>query len=205
MVLKALAALLVALAVVVSSAGSVASRPRPPGRILGPVNVVGDSIVELADGALSSELHSGYLRYLPTISGRGGTDMAQNLPLIEQYETTNPASYWVVELGTNDALGDNQAWGPDLADEVQALEGQQCVLLVTVGNQLPWGSDDVAGGIDLTIFYETLLHANIHEVDWGAAQYSDPSYLLSDQIHPSAQGARVLADMVHQSLNKDCR
>lgn len=205
MLAKALAALLVASALVVGSAGGVASRPRPPGRILGPANVIGDSIVQLAVGAFSYELRSGYLRYVPNISGRGGTDMAQNLSLIEQYQTTNPADYWVVELGTNDALGDNQAWGPELADEVQSLENQPCVLLVTVGDQLPWGSDDVAGGIDLTMFYETLLHPNIHEVDWGDAEYSNPSYLLSDHIHPSELGSRVLAEMVHQSLNRDCR
>ena len=205
MLAKAFAALLVAFAVTVATTAPAAPRARPPGRIRGVVNVIGDSITELATGALSVKLRSGYLRYLPTISGRGGTTMSENVPLIEQYESTNPASYWVVELGTNDALGDNQAWGQDLVDEVQALESQRCVLLVTVGDRLPWGSNGVAGGIDVAIFFETVLHDNIHEVDWGDAQYSDPSYLLGDQIHPSSLGDRVLADMVHESLNRDCR
>jgi hypothetical protein len=204
MLVKVFAALIVVLAALVGSGGTVASRPRPPGKVLGAVNVIGDSITQLSFTAFSSELRNGYLRYLPTISGRGGTDMAQNLALIEQYEVTNPASYWVIELGTNDALGNNLSWGPDFASEVQALAGQQCVLLVTVGDQLPRG-DDVAGGIDVAIFYETLLHANIHEVDWGDAEYGDPSYLLGDHIHPSALGARVLADMIHESLNRACR
>lgn len=200
---KVFAVLLVVPVVVLCTSGPAATQPKPPGKILGAVNVVGDSITQLATDALDQNLRSGYYRYEPTISGRGGTNMAQNLSLIESDEQTNPAAYWVIELGTNDALGDNWSWWVDFRNEVQALQGQQCVVFVTVGTNLPRGGD-VASGIDLAIFYETLLDPNVHEVDWGNVEYSDPAYTLYDGIHPSPLGSRVLAEMIHKTLNKAC-
>ena len=176
-----------------------------------PVDIVGDSIMYYAEPATYAELTTGIHQYDPTISARPGTTMAQNLPVIEQMQQTASQDApqgalrpdWVVELGTNDALRSNPSWWWDFMANLSALHGA-CVVFVTVGTQLPFGSNAIAGDIDLSIYYQTLENQNIHEVDWGDAEYTNANWLLPDHVHPSPAGSRQLADMIHHALNTAC-
>jgi len=157
------------------------------------VAILGDSISELASADITHELRHDTV-YVDAV---GGSRMAAHLPTIQRLSTDGSTWDWVVELGTNDAIAPaNTNWSTDFANEVAALQGQGCVVFVTVNPDL--GS--VATGIDDAIASAVASHPNFHTVDWGTIEFRRPAWLISDHIHPSVSGDVELAKLVYKAI-----
>jgi lysophospholipase L1-like esterase len=48
-------------------------------------------------------------------------------------------------------------------------------------------------------------HRNVHVLDWGSLEYSNPGWVTFDGIHPTAQGELALASLEAQELRDDCK
>jgi len=159
------------------------------------VAIIGDSITELATPDLQRELRDDHLY----IDAAGGTKIAQHLANIQQLAGDGQSRTWVIELGTNDALGENPDWTNDFANEVAAVQSQPCVVFVTVNPKL--GS--VADGIDGAISAAVASHPNFRLLDWGDMEFRSPEWLMDDHIHPSLSGRMELAKLVKRAVS-DC-
>ncbi|MGA2521769.1 MAG: hypothetical protein ABSG81_13260, partial [Acidimicrobiales bacterium] len=133
----------------------------------------------------------------PYIDGVGGTKIAQHLSTIQTLVDSGPPRDWVIELGTNDALGNNPNWAADFAQEVSLVQDQPCVVFVTVNPTL----GPVSTGIDGAIAAAVAAHANFRSLDWGTIEFSDPAWLLSDHLHPTPTGAEELARLENTVLH----
>jgi hypothetical protein len=160
------------------------------------VAVVGDSITVFTAADIVRDFHN----YTLEVSGAAGTTMAERLPTVEAFAATNPWAF-IVELGTNDALLSVPGWQVAFQNEVNALEGQRCVVLLTLPDTL--GAEAV--GIDQAITYATWLHSNFHALNWGVIGYSHPKWVRSDGIHPTGLGSKRLAQLEIQTVRQDCR
>lgn len=156
------------------------------------VAIIGDSISEFATPALTHVLRHDTL-YIDAV---GGTTIADHQSTIEQVESDGLPRDWVIELGTNDALGGNTNWSSDFANEVAALQGQRCVVFLTVKPTL--GS--IGAGINEAIANAVATHPNFHLIDWGNIEFRRAKWLQSDALHPSKSGDIELATLVHQAI-----
>jgi hypothetical protein len=156
--------------------------------------IIGDSISELATSALD---HT-FRHYDLFIDAVGGTRMADHLPTIERVESDGLPRDWVIELGTNDALRApvNLNWASDFANEVAALQTQNCVIFLTVDPRL----GPISVGIDDAIAAAVAAHPNFHALDWGTIEFHKPQWLIADHIHPSGSGIAELAKLEHKAV-----
>jgi hypothetical protein len=160
------------------------------------VAIIGDSITELSAPDIQRALRD----YNVYIDAAGGTKIAQHLANIQQLAGDGQPRDWVIELGTNDALGENPDWANDFASEVTAVQAQPCVVFVTVNPSL--GS--VADGIDGAISAAVASHPNFHLLDWGDMEFRNPDWLMYDHIHPSISGRMELAKLEKRAID-DCQ
>lgn len=172
--------------------------PPLPGRSRKTVAIVGDSISFISGGALAHEFKR---RHFPVeMKATPGVAMATMLPTIETLATTDPWAF-IIELGTNDAYGNNAAgWSDAFMNEEEALASQRCVVFITVSPRL----GPIASGIDQSIVDAVMTHPNFHLVDWGDIEFTDPSFVGPDQIHPTAAGQAELAYLEKQTVKQDC-
>jgi len=165
------------------------------------VAVVGDSITALGEPVLEAQLGPDHDL---TVDGDFGARIADRLPAIEDVAAGEPDQV-IVNLGTNDAVSGNPVDRVALAIEevLSTLDDVECVHVVTVADDLSDRGTSVARQAALVndILVEAAgRHPNAHVVDWGAAQGAaavrrdDPMALLSDGIHPDAEGQEVLAE-----------
>jgi len=159
------------------------------------VAVVGDSITYLS----SPDIRGALRDYQYTIHATGGQTMAQMYPVIRQLASA-PRHAWVVELGTNDALGSNPTWSAAFDAEVTTLASQPCVVLVSVNPRL----GPTAVSLDRAISSVVLGHRNFHLLDWGTIEWQEPKWVSADGIHPDPQGSRKLAQLMKQSIHSSC-
>lgn len=172
------------------------------------VAVVGDSITALGEPELVGQLGSDHDL---TVDGDFGARIADRLPAIEDLAAEGPDQV-VVNLGTNDAAAGTPVDRVELAIEeaLSALDDVECVHVVTVAERLSDRGTSVARQAALVneILAEAAgRHPNAHVVDWGAAQGAaairrdDPMALLSDGVHPDAEGQRVLAEAYARAID----
>jgi lysophospholipase L1-like esterase len=188
--------------------------PTSFGRTPGPhVTISGDSITELSEGALRTELAP---TYSSSILAVPGATMAMMTPYLrDQLESAPDAA--VVNLGTNDVLTVNRDWARSLATIRAAVASQRCVVFVTVNDRVAdrlaelFVHRPVAIGTQINI----VLHAmaatspNVHLVDWKTAVDADAApggadVLTVDGIHPSPMGQAWLAQHIHAALERNC-
>ncbi len=155
------------------------------------VAIIGDSITELSEPADRRVLR----QFDPYIEAVGGTTISQHLATIEQLVADGQPRDWIIELGTNDALGSNPNWSSDFATEVSALQGQACVVFVTVNPRL----GPVATALDQAIDAATA-NPSFHLLDWGDIEFRKPGWLLYDDIHPSKSGSEELAHLEYRAI-----
>ena len=171
------------------------------------VAVVGDSITALGEPVLEAQLGSDHDL---SVDGDFGARIADRLPAIEDVAAGRPDQV-VVNLGTNDAVAGTPVDRVALAIEevLSTLEGVECVHVVTVAEQLSDRGTSVAGQAALVndiLAQAAGRHPNAHVVDWGAAQGAaavrrdDPMALLSDGVHPDAEGQEVLAEAYERAV-----
>lgn len=156
------------------------------------VVLVGDSITARAEPDIEQALRA--YRVVP--DGIDGSTMAQHLGTITSIEAKGGPYAWVIELGTNDAIGANADWASNFSNEVSALEGQPCVVFVTVDPKL----GPISTGIDQAITSAVASHPNFHTLDWGNIEFRKPHWLISDGIHPSRTGEAELARLEHKAV-----
>ncbi|HEY5023675.1 MAG TPA: GDSL-type esterase/lipase family protein [Acidimicrobiales bacterium] len=164
--------------------------PNPAGNVA----IIGDSITKLAETDLAHALHD-YKLYIDAVSK---TTMAEHLQKIEALASDGQPRDWVIELGTNDALPEpsNPNWASDFANEVAALQGQRCVVFLTVNPRL----GPIGTGINAAIASAVATHPNFHSIDWGDIEFRKPQWLVSDGIHPTKAGQVELTKLDHQAI-----
>jgi hypothetical protein len=163
--------------------------------VTGPVTnvaIIGDSIDQLAQHNLTRSLRL-YNVYFDAV---GGTTMADHLVKIERIASGGQPRDWVIELGTNDALGRNANWAADFANEVAAVQAQTCVVFVTVNIRI----GPISTGINDAIANAVATHANFHMLDWGNIELRNPQWLQPDGIHPTKSGDAQLAKLEHKAV-----
>src|ERR1700688_668949 len=180
-------------ATVVGSLGALRPAIGSPSQAGVNVAIIGDSISEFATPAPERVLRH-YTLYIDAV---GGSKMAAHLATIEQVAGDGLPRDWVIELGTNDALPPpNTNWTSDFANEGAALQGQRCVVFLTVKPTL--GS--VSTGINDAIANAVATHPNFHSIDWGSIEFRKTKWLLPDALHPSGSGDVELATLVHKAI-----
>lgn len=168
---------------------------------------IGDSITLFSQGAIQSAIGTS-MAY--TISGEFGWNIPQQMAGIDSAlsDPEGAPSNVVINLGTNDATGNNTNWQSDYNAMVSAVEGRSCVILVTINTFADvLGNDNVATGINAAEQATVATHPNFHLIDWNGFlnQGSNRStMLISDGIHPNGAGAAALAQMYMSALTSDC-
>jgi len=171
------------------------------------VGVVGDSITFIAGTDISGSLGHGYKADVQAGIGRR-TD--QMLPTLQAVVRRHPYAV-VVNLGTNDArqAESHPNWRTAFDKMVAILTPTRCSILTTISTGLGGepGSASVASGINASIAAAAAAHRNFHIVDWNAAVHGPDGarLLVSDHVHPSPAGQLVLASLVRNALNHNCR
>ena len=172
-------------------APSANARPKPM------VTVVGDSITYLARSDIASAFEgAGYRQW---VWGNPGTSIPNEMATVRNLRT-GPRHPWVIELGTNDArLGDSN-WRIYFDQVVRDVAHQTCVVLVTVNPRL--GPISVA--IDNAISSTVATHRRFHSLDWGNIEWENPSWVQSDEVHPTSAGDAELSQIELQAVETDC-
>jgi lysophospholipase L1-like esterase len=161
------------------------------------VAVVGDSITALSRQWIAVSLFDA--GHLSTIDAAPGITMAQAEPAITQLAHQHPSA-WIIELGTNDALGKNPLWGEPILAEWQQVRSSQCVIYVSVSPR----SGPIAAQIDTALAGLAHEQANVHVLDWGNLEYANPAWLEPDKIHPTPAGQAELGSLEAQEVHRYC-
>lgn len=159
------------------------------------VTVVGDSITAMSTNQIAAALSPDYRA---SVAGWIGTYISSWVLLIPEIVAALPRHDWIIELGTNDArVGSDLAWASDLARELHPLRHQRCIILTTVNPRI--GSLAVA--INKALEAEVSTKPNFHLLDWGNAEWKNPTWLQRDGIHPTPAGSTELASLYVAALN----
>jgi lysophospholipase L1-like esterase len=161
------------------------------------VYVVGDSITALSSASISSSLSNA--GYQATISATPGVKIAQTLTNVTALARNQPWA-WVIELGTNDAGARDATWSQPFLAEWAAISPANCVVYVSVSPR----SGPVGIQIDSSIEKLAQAHANVHVLDWGRIEYSNPAWVSPDGIHPTPDGQATLASLEAEELHHAC-
>ena len=162
------------------------------------VALIGDSILAISANQVNSAIAPSYDYSEQFVSG--GTIGAQ-LPAIERTMTSEHPDDWVLELGTNDA-GSYQSptWLQEFANEMKAVQGARCVVLVTLSPLLS-SRGPVYGALNQAMAKEAAAHRTVHLLDWGHIEYQKPGWVRDDGIHPTPAGSTELAALTKQALD----
>jgi lysophospholipase L1-like esterase len=76
-----------------------------------------------------------------------------------------------------------------------------CVIYVTISPR----AGEVGSQINTAIQRLSKSHSNIHVLDWGQIEYTNPAWVSPDGIHPTPQGESALANLEAQQLQNVCR
>jgi lysophospholipase L1-like esterase len=161
------------------------------------VAVVGDSITALSRTDVSAVLTQA--GFQPVVEATPGVKMAQAAATIDQLSQQSPTD-WIIELGTNDAGGNNRLWSEAFLAEWQRVESSDCVIYVSVSPR----AGAIATQIDTAFAGLAAKHANVHVLDWGRLEYDHPGWVEPDTIHPTPAGQAELAGLEAQALQHDC-
>lgn len=181
----------------------------------GPVAIVGDSITFVSTGAIRDELTP---QYHPLTKSVLGATVARMSDVARRLAGEHPKQA-VIELGTNDVLH-----GTDLAASeaeyrkmVDAFDraGVECIHLVNVNTRMrAKNNPDTQEAEAFNQFLRQLAdeRGNVVVVDWDGAvqasaerrQHESSPRLISDTVHPTAEGSQVLAELIHESLDENC-
>jgi len=184
---------------VLGFAGSANAGEAPPVHLVGGnangqhLFVIGDSITDITTPDLTKTLK----RYSYVIDATVGIKMAAQLPTIQRTVATTPPQDWIIELGTNDWANPNAQ--QDFTNEVNAVSGQNCVVLVTTAPLV-----QSLKALNARMGQIAATNKKFHVLDWGDIEYKQPHLTLPDAIHPSIKGQQKLASLERWILKADC-
>ena len=161
------------------------------------VYVVGDSISW--DTAESTSSILSLAGYDPTISAIPGVTIGQMQNEVATLAQNQPHA-WIIELGTNDAVFSYGAWSVPFRAEWDSVSPANCVIYVTISPR----AGPIAADINTAIKALAATHGIVHVLDWGNVEYSNPSWLHPDGIHPTTQGQAALASLERDELQQSC-
>jgi lysophospholipase L1-like esterase len=161
------------------------------------IYVVGDSITSLSAGSISTALSNA--GYDPTIRATPGVKIGQAQNEVMTLAQNQPHA-WIIELGTNDAGANDNTWLLPFLAEWNSVAPASCVIYVTISPR----AGPVGTKINAAIQNLAATHRNVHVLDWGNVEYSNPSWVYPDQIHPTPQGQAALASLETQELQRVC-
>ena len=169
---------------------AIASSARAAGE--GGVLVVGDSLEELTSPYLQ--------RFLPgvplTINAVGGSNSYQIYDLFrESYDPSQ--SVVVFDAGTND----NPAYPQILAGNLQkvaAVVGDRCMVVPTIHGLTVNGVDSTGKNRVVEAFAASRPGTQVP--DWATAEETHPELMQSDDLHPTAAGAELRAQLIARGV-----
>jgi GDSL-like lipase/acylhydrolase family protein len=158
----------------------------------GGVLVVGDSLEELTSPYLA--------RYLPgvplTVNAVGGSNSYQIRELFE--ESYDPSqSVIVFDAGTND----NPAYPQILAENltrVAAAIGERCMVVPTIHGLTVDGID--SSGKNRVVREFAASRPGTQVPDWARAEKTHPELMQPDDLHPTAAGAELRAQLIARGV-----
>jgi hypothetical protein len=158
----------------------------------GGVLVVGDSLEELTSPYLA--------RYLPgvplTVNAVGGSNSYQIRELFE--ESYDPSqSVIVFDAGTND----NPAYPQILAENltrVAAAIGERCMVVPTIHGLTVDGID--SSGKNRVVREFAASRPGTQVPDWARAEETHPELMQPDDLHPTAAGAELRAQLIARGV-----
>jgi hypothetical protein len=62
----------------------------------------------------------------------------------------------------------------------------------------------IAAGINAAIRSLARSHANVHVLDWGDLEHTEPGWVVPDGIHPTPAGQVALTDEEATTLQENC-
>ncbi len=161
------------------------------------VYVVGDSITALSRDSIAVAFTNA--GYNATISATPGVKIGQALTNVTTLAHNQPWA-WVIELGTDDAGARDATWTQPFLGEWAAISPATCVVYVTVSPR----SGPVGAQIDSSIARLAQAHANVHVLEWGQLEYTNPAWVSPDGIHPTTVGQAALAGLETEALRHSC-
>jgi hypothetical protein len=161
------------------------------------VYVVGDSITALSNSSISAALTTA--GYAPRITATPGAKIGQTQDEITSLAGSDPWA-WIIELGTDDAGANNELWNGPFLSEWQSVSKASCVIYVTISPR----AGPVGGQINAAIDVLAKAHSNVHILDWGQLEYTNPAWVTWDGIHPTPAGQAALASLEAQELQRAC-
>jgi lysophospholipase L1-like esterase len=175
------------------------------------VMITGDSVTELASGALRDRLVDEYAVTFRYQGGQTIHDMVDELEgqVVNQAGVPTAA---IVNLGTNDVVQSNPLWRQHFDEMLAVLEPVGCVNLVTV-NELLRDSHPIAAAINAAIDEAVAADPErFHRVEWnvdwtgemGPGDPDDPgphyySIYIGPGVHPMLPDGGWAGDGIHQS------
>jgi lysophospholipase L1-like esterase len=202
-----------------SSAGPSSSTITEPPTVTGPssgdaatglpsVALIGDSITEMSVAELTGQLAG---RWDLSIDGRSGYTIADQLPAARALADDQPTQV-VINLGSNDVARVTSSDQPrsELEEMVGLFPTARCVHLVTVNEGITWNGLSFAVGasaVNEAIADIAAADTRVTVVDWsGAVSAADDDgrpdgAVLSDDVHPTDVGRRLLAELYDQALS----
>lgn len=165
-----------------------------------PVAMVGDSMADQARSNLARAGHGA--GFDVSIDATFGIALDQELPKLEQVAAGHPERV-VVELGTNDVLGDTTIG--DLQSrvdkEILYFSSTPCVLFVEVG--LVRDHLALADRFNGMLTDAVASHPNMHVYDWASDYHQHPDW-TQDGIHLQPQFRDNFANGVVGALRSSC-
>jgi lysophospholipase L1-like esterase len=169
------------------------------------VVVLGDSIMVATRSKLRAQLYDHSLK-VAALAGEGLSGGALSavlddgvmLDVAEEYGRDAPAVV-VIELGTNDAWFDELSVSEAEAglQAIWSRFSEVCRVVVTVAESASAPDYDGAEGARINV---ALTATADHVVDWRSLSADQPGLLNADGIHPTADGAAVLARAISDAV-----
>jgi hypothetical protein len=182
--------LALALAVGIAAAVFAVSRDETTSAASGPVTLVGDSLNVGIEPYLRDELDG----WTIDAHDRVGRSTAEGIAELRSLGGT-AAPIVVVSLGTNDAHGSENEFRQLVAQAVELVGPERCLVWATI----------VRDGTARDGFNEVLAdaaaeHVNVRLVDWAAIVTDDPSALGPDAVHGTPDGYALRASGTSRAI-----
>ena len=182
--MRILLALLVAVAIAALGALAVARGDRPVASDTGAVTLVGDSLNVGIEPYLRESLPGWQI----DAHDRVGRTTSEGVDQLRQLDG-KLAPVVVVSLGTNDADGSETEFRKLVAEAIEIVAPDRCLLWATIVR------DGISRtGFDLVLHDARSAQPNVRLVEWGRMVAEDGSLLAADLVHGTPEGYRQRAE-----------
>jgi lysophospholipase L1-like esterase len=170
------------------------------------VAMVGDSLAVLGDAEITDQVNQA--GWNVSIDAFAGVNTLEQMPVLAK-AAKGSSDVFVVELGTNDSHQLFKGETTPVAERAQIaaaldLLGPRCVVWINVDSdpKRPGGTGGAV--VNAALAAEAARRDNLHIADLDALIAAHPEYLVSDDVHLTAEGSTALGRLIATRLEA-CR